>query len=66
MVLSFAAGMYLCGEITRRCRGDKSGAPLMTTLCRMVEVYLLLVFPVLAAAALTEVFVTPRLVNLFF
>ena len=65
MVLCCAAGMYLCGEITRRCRGDKSGPPLLQTVSQIGGVYLLLAFPVLCAAALMEVHVTPRLMSLF-
>lgn len=65
IVLCCAAGMYLCGEITRRCRRDKSGPPLLQTASQMANVYLLLAFPVLCAAALMEVYVTPRLMSLF-
>lgn len=65
LVLSLAGGLYLCGRLTRRCRGDKSGGPLFQSFFQVSQVYLMVIFPLLAAAALTEAYVTPLVLSLF-
>lgn len=65
LVLSFAAGLYLCADLTRRCR-KKPSPPFLQTAAQLSRVYLLLVVPLLAAAALVEAYVTPWVASLFF
>jgi stage II sporulation protein M len=65
LVLAFAAGLYLCGDLTRRCRRQQT-APFALTAANLSRVYLLLITPLLAAAAVAEAYVTPRVLSLFF
>ena len=64
MVISFAAGLYLCGDLTRRLRKQQT-APFLQTAAQLSRVYLLLILPLLAAAALVEAYVTPWLLSFF-
>jgi len=65
IILSCACGIYFCGEVTRRLRGDRSGKTVLQVLDQVTDMLAQLIFPVLAAAALTEALLTPRLVALF-
>lgn len=65
IIVSCACGTYFCGEVTRRLRGDRSGKTVLQVLDQVTDVLAQLIFPVLAAAALAEAFLTPRLVALF-
>ena len=64
MVVSFAVGLYLCGDLTRRLRKQQT-TPFLQTAGQLSRIYLLLILPLLAAAALMEAYVTPWLVSFF-
>jgi len=63
IVLSFSAGLYFCGRISRELRNGGS-YPLSSCLRQAARIWVLIV-PLLAAAALMEAYVTPLVLNLF-
>ena len=65
LLVSFALGLRLCALVTASVRQRKADPRLRPTLNAVSEVYFLLLFPLLSAAALAEVFVSPRLYALF-
>ncbi len=64
LLLAFACGFLLCRRITQYIRKNTKGVmkPLMLNILR---VFLLHILPLLAAAAVVEVYVTPRVMALF-
>ena len=60
LVLFCAAGLYLCSRVTARVRGDKE-VRILRTLSEVSTLFLYVILPLLAAAALMETYVTPRL-----
>lgn len=65
LFLSFGTGLYICGQLTRRCRKDKSALSVwgcMTVASRMLMTVLV---PLLIAAAFIEAYVTPLAASLF-
>ena len=60
LVLFCAAGLYLCSRVTARVRGDKE-VRILRTLSEVSTLFLYVILPLLAAAALVETYVTPRL-----
>lgn len=65
LILSFAMGLYVCGQMTRRCRRDETALPIWECLAQMSWLLLLVLVPLLAAAAIVETYVTPLLLSLF-
>lgn len=65
LVLSFAAGLFLCGQITRRIRHDETAWPLSQCVTLVSQTFLFLILPLLAVAALMEAYVTPLFIALF-
>lgn len=65
LILSFAVGLYICGQLTRRCRGDKTALGFWDCLSLLGQATLLLL-PLLAVAAVMEAYVTPVFAALFF
>lgn len=63
---AFAMGLYVCGQLTRRVRKDKSALSLWDCLVLVSRVLLMIDIPLLAAAALMEAYVTPLVASLFF
>ena len=63
LVLFCAAGLYLCSRVTARVRGDKE-VRILRTLSEVSTLFLYVILPLLAAAALVETYVTPRLLSL--
>lgn len=63
LVLFCAAGLHLCARVTARLRGSKD-IRLMQTISETSVIYLYVVLPLLAAAAIIEACVTPRLLAL--
>ena len=53
-------GLYLCSRVTARVRGDKE-VRILRTLSEVSTLFLYVILPLLAAAALIETYVTPRL-----
>ena len=66
LVLSFAVGLYLCGQLSRRCRGDREALPLRGCLLLICRTLALVELPLLIAAAWTEAYVTPLVASHFF
>ena len=66
MFLSFAMGLYICDNITRFFRRDKSACSPWTCTVWLARYHLLVLIPLLTAAALVEVYVTPHILALFF
>ena len=66
LILAFAVGLYVCGQVTRRLfRRDESALHLWDCLVLISRVLLLVLIPLLAAAAVLEAYVTPLVVALF-
>ena len=64
LVLAFAMGLYVCGQMTRRCRHDETAVPLWDCVTLMSWLLLLVLIPLLAVAAAIEAYVTPLLLSL--
>ena len=64
LMLAFAGGFLLCRQITQYVRSNTKGMmkPLMLNLLR---VFILHILPLLAVAAVAEVYVTPHVMALF-
>lgn len=65
LILAFAMGLYVCGHLTRRCRKDENTLHLWDCLVQISRMLLLVLVPLLAAAALVEAYVTPVVASLF-
>lgn len=67
LVIAFSVGLYVCGHMTRRLfRRDESALHVWDCLVLMSRALLLVLFPLLAAAAVVEAYVTPLVASLFF
>ena len=67
LVIAFSVGLYVCGHVTRRLfRRDESALHIWDCLVLMSRTLLLVLFPLLAAAAVVEAYVTPLVASLFF
>ena len=64
LVLAFSMGLYVCGQVTRRCRHDETALPLWDCVPLMSWLLLLVLIPLLAVAAAMEAYVTPLLLSL--
>ena len=64
LILAIGMGLFVCGQLTRRCRHDETALPLRECFVNMSRV-LLLVLPLLLAAAVTEAYITPLVASLF-
>ena len=65
MVLAISMGLYVCGQVTRRCRQDKTARSFLECLVLISRFLFLLLVPMLVVAALIEAWVTPALLTLF-
>lgn len=65
LILAFAMGLYVCGHLTRRCRRDENALHIWDCLVLISRLLLLVLIPLLAAAALVEAYVTPAVASLF-
>lgn len=66
LILAFGMGLYVCGQLTRRCRGDQESMGVLDCLLQISRLLLLVLIPLLLAAALMEAFVSPYLASWFF
>ena len=67
LILAFAVGLFACGQITRRLfRKDENALHLWDCLVLMSRMLLLVLIPLLAAAAMIEAYITPVIASLFF
>ena len=64
LILSIGMGLFVCGQLTRRCRHDESALSLRECVLNMSRL-LLLTLPLLLAAALVEAHITPMAAALF-
>ena len=64
LVLSAACGVYLCRNMGRILFRSERAEPLVELVSNLLRVMLLLVFPMVAAAAVLEVYVTPAVMML--
>lgn len=60
LILSFAAGLFVCEQMTRRIRGDETARAPMACLMVLSRA-LILLLPLLALAAVTKTFLTPAI-----
>ena len=66
LVIAFSVGLYVCGHVTRRLfRRDESALHIWDCLVLMSRTLLLVLFPLLTAAAVVEAYVTPLVAALF-
>lgn len=65
LVLAFAMGLYVCGQLTRRCRRDESALHVWDCLALISRMLLLVLIPLLALSAVVEAYVTPVIASLF-
>lgn len=65
LILAFAMGLYVCGQITRRLRHDETALPLGECILQIIRLETLVLLPLLAIAAMMEAYVTPRVATLF-
>ncbi|WP_295579075.1 stage II sporulation protein M [uncultured Oscillibacter sp.] len=66
LVIALGTGLYICRQTTGLCRGREGALPLPLCLLLMSRVLLLVLVPLLTAAALIEAYVTPMVASLFF
>lgn len=65
LVLSIASGVYLCINMNRRILGSDQKIPMIELLSDLLRVLLLLVAPMVVAAAFIECYITPLILKLF-
>lgn len=65
MMLAFGVGLYTCGQLTRRLRGNEEARSVTGCLSLMGQTLLLALAPLLLAAAFVEAYVTPAIAAWF-
>lgn len=65
LILAFAMGLYVCGQVTRRCKKDKSAHSLLDCVVFISRFLFMVLVPLLLVAAMIEAWVTPLLMLLF-
>lgn len=65
MFLAFGTGLYICDNLTRRLRRDETAMGAWGCTVVMARVHLLVLLPLLVAAAMVEAYVTPLVMSLF-
>lgn len=65
LALAFGMGLYICGQTTRRCRGDTAAHSVWSCLVLISRMLLLVLVPLLIVSALVEAYVTPLFLSLF-
>lgn len=65
MFLAFGTGLYICNNVSRRIRKDASALGPWSCMVILARVHLLVLIPLLTAAAMLETYVTPRVLELF-
>lgn len=64
LIVAFALGLYLCGQTSRHFRRQAT-VPFQTALLNICRAFLLIILPLLAAAAVIEIYITPVIAGLF-
>lgn len=65
LFLSFGTGLYICGQLTRRCRKDQSARSLWACMTLASQMLLSVLVPLLLIASFVEAYVTPAVAALF-
>lgn len=65
LFLAFGTGLYICGQLTRRCRKDQSARSVWACMSLASQVLLSVLVPLLLIAAFVEAYVTPAVATLF-
>lgn len=65
LVLAFAVGLYVCGQMTRRFRKDETARPAWRCMQLLSRALVFALIPLLAVAAVMEAYVTPLVTALF-
>lgn len=66
LVCAFGVGLFVCGQLSRRVRHDEAALPFWNCLILISETLVLVLLPLLAAAALVEAYITPVVASWFF
>lgn len=66
LFLAFGTGLYICGQLTRRCRRDQSARSLWACMTLASQMLLSVLLPLLLIASFVEAYVTPVVAALFF
>ena len=64
LFLSFGTGLYICGQLTRRCRKAQNARPLWACMTLASQILLSVLVPLLLAASFVEAYVTPAVAAL--
>lgn len=64
LFLSFGTGLYICGQLSRRCRKDQSARSLWACMTLASQTLLSVLVPLLLVASLVEAYVTPAVAAL--
>ncbi len=64
LFLAFGTGLYICGQLTRRCRKDKSAQSLWACMTLASQMLLSVLVPLLLTASFVEAYVTPAVAAL--
>lgn len=65
LFLSFGMGLYICAQVTRRCRKDKSALSVWGCMTAASQVLITVLVPLLFIASFIEAYVTPLAASLF-
>ena len=65
LFLAFGTGLYICGQLTRRCRKAQNARPLWACMTLASQILLSVLVPLLLAASFVEAYVTPAVAALF-
>ena len=65
LFLAFGTGLYICGQLTRRCRKDQSARSLWACMTLASQTLLSVLVPLLLIASFVEAYVTPAVAALF-
>ena len=65
LFIAFASGLYLCHNATAHVLGKEGTAPFFPTIRALLQVFLLIVIPLLIVASVVEAYITPLFVSLF-
>ena len=65
LFIAFASGLYLCHNVTAHVLGKEGTAPFLPAVRSLLQVFLLIVIPMLIVASVVEAYITPLCVSLF-
>ena len=65
LFLAFGTGLYICGQLTRRCRKDQRARSVWSCMTLASQMLLSVLAPLLLVASFVEAYVTPAVASLF-